>query len=128
LASKVVLDASAILAVLFSETGCDALVPLLDGALASAVNLAEVHAVLVRRGVDADVAWRQLEALGCEFSPMDAEQARVAGELAGRRGAGELSLGDRACLALAIQRKATVYTTIAAWKKLALGIEVEVIR
>jgi PIN domain nuclease of toxin-antitoxin system len=29
---------------------------------------------------------------------------------------------------LAIQRKATVYTTDAAWKKLNLGIEVEVIR
>jgi PIN domain nuclease of toxin-antitoxin system len=39
-----------------------------------------------------------------------------------------LSLGDRACLALAIRRKATVYTTDAAWKNLNLGIEVEVIR
>ena len=39
-----------------------------------------------------------------------------------------LSLGDRACLALAIQRKATVYTTDAAWKNLNLSIEVDVIR
>jgi len=39
-----------------------------------------------------------------------------------------LSLGDRACLALAIQRKAAVYTTDAAWKNLDLGIEVQVIR
>ena len=39
-----------------------------------------------------------------------------------------LSLGDRACLALAIQRKAAVYTTDAAWKNLNLGIEINVIR
>ena len=39
-----------------------------------------------------------------------------------------LSLGDRACLALAIQRKATALTTDRAWKNLNLGIEIEVIR
>jgi PIN domain nuclease of toxin-antitoxin system len=37
-------------------------------------------------------------------------------------------LGDRACLALAIERKAAVYTTDRAWKNLDLGIEIEVIR
>jgi ribonuclease VapC len=39
-----------------------------------------------------------------------------------------LSLGDRACLALAIERKAKVYTTDRNWKNLDLGIAVEVIR
>jgi PIN domain nuclease of toxin-antitoxin system len=39
-----------------------------------------------------------------------------------------LSLGDRACLALAIERKVTVYTTDRVWKSLNLGIEIEVIR
>ena len=39
-----------------------------------------------------------------------------------------LSLGDRACLALAIERKAKVYTADRCWKNLSLGIEVEVIR
>jgi PIN domain nuclease of toxin-antitoxin system len=34
----------------------------------------------------------------------------------------------RASLALAIQRKGAVYTTNPAWKNLALGIEVNVIR
>jgi len=33
-----------------------------------------------------------------------------------------------AWLTVALQRKATVYTTDAAWKNLDLGIEVEVIR
>jgi len=67
-------------------------------------------------------------AFGCEMSFFDDLQARLAGELIARTRPYGLSLGDRACLALAIQRKAAVYTTAAAWKNLALGIEVEVIR
>jgi PIN domain nuclease of toxin-antitoxin system len=65
---------------------------------------------------------------GFEISFFDDLQARLAGELVTQTRPYGLSLGDRACLALAIQRKATVYTTDAAWKKLNLGIEVEVIR
>ena len=66
--------------------------------------------------------------LRCESVPFDEVQARLAGELVAQTRPYGLSLGDRACLALAIQRKATVYTTDAAWKKLNLPIEVEVIR
>lgn len=128
MASLVVLDAPVILAVLFNELGSDAVVPLLEGALVSAVNLAEVHTVLVRRGVEAGVAWRQLLGLGCEVCPMDEEQARIAGDLAGRSRTKELSLGDRACLALAMRRKATAYTTNAEWKTLELDIEIAPIR
>jgi PIN domain nuclease of toxin-antitoxin system len=125
LGSAAVLDSSAILAVLFSEPGSDVVVPLLDGAMVSAVSLAEVHGSLLRHGAKADFAWNRIGELGCEVCPFDEEQARVAGELLIRA---ELSAGDRACLALAIDRKATVYTTDRRWKNLELGIEVEVIR
>jgi len=67
-------------------------------------------------------------AFGCEFSFFDDVQARIAGGLVKFTRPYGLSLGDRACLALAIQRKAAVYTTDAAWKNLDLGIEVQVIR
>ena len=123
--SAAVLDSSAILAILFNEPGSEVVAPLLQGGMVSAVNLAEVHGSLLRRGVKADFAWTRIAALGCEVCPFDEEQARVAGELAVRTG---LSAGDRACLALAIERKATVYTTDPSWKNLGLGIEVEVIR
>jgi ribonuclease VapC len=125
LGSAAVLDSSAILAVLFDEPGSDAVVPLLGGALVSAVNLAEVHGSLLRRGAKADFAWNRVVELGCEVCPFDEQQARIAGELPGRI---ELSAGDRACLALAIERDATVYTTDRRWKNLELGIEVKVIR
>jgi PIN domain nuclease of toxin-antitoxin system len=128
LASAAVLDASAILAVVFSEPGSDAVLPLLQGGLLSTVNLAEVHTRLLLRGASADFAWRRVLDLGFEVCFFDDRQARLAAELIGQTRPYGLSLGDRACLALAIERKAAAYTTDAAWKKLNLGISVEVIR
>src|ERR1700678_1187093 len=71
LGSAAVLDSSAILAVLFDEPGSDAVVPLLGGALVSAVNLAEVHGSLLRRRAKADFAWNRVVELGCEVCPFD---------------------------------------------------------
>jgi ribonuclease VapC len=39
-----------------------------------------------------------------------------------------LSLGDRACLALALALGAPVYTSDKSWKKLNLGLRIQVIR
>ncbi len=39
-----------------------------------------------------------------------------------------LSLGDRACLALAITKKLTVLTADKAWEKLNVGAKIKVIR
>ena len=119
-----VLDATAMVAILFGEPGNELVLPLLQNAVVSAVNLAEVHMHLLRRGVKADLAWKGLQDLGVEVFPFDAEQARLAGEIEEPA----LPLGDRACLALAILRKAKVYTTDQAWKDLDLGIEVVVVR
>jgi PIN domain nuclease of toxin-antitoxin system len=122
------LDSSAILAVVFNEPGDDVVLPLLKGGLLSTVNATEVHTRLVLRGIDAEFAWHRVMAFGCEISFFDDVQARLAGELAPQTRPYGLSLGDRACLGLAIQRKATVYTTDAAWKNLRLGIKIQVIR
>jgi len=128
LASGVVLDASAILAVLFNEPGSDAVAPLIDRAAVSAVNLAEAHAQLLHRGVKAEDAWRGLRELGCEVCPFDEPMARLAGELAHPLRDPPLSFGGRACLALALSRRAVVYTTEASWERLGVGVEVKVIR
>ena len=128
MAKFAVFDSSAILAVIFNEPGGDAAVPEMKGALLSTVNLAETHTKLLRHGVNANFAWDRLLSLGCRTCFFDEEQARLAAELIGQTQPYVLSLGDRACLALAIHRKAAVYTTDAAWKNLRLGIEVNVIR
>jgi ribonuclease VapC len=123
-----VLDSSAILAVIFNEPGSEKIAPLLQGAWLSAVNLAEVHTRLLLRGAPADFAWSRILSLGFSVSAFDEDQARIAAEMVVKTRPLGLSLGDRACLALAIQRQATVYTTDRAWTALDLGIQVQVIR
>ena len=110
------------------ETGADAVAACLSRAVISTVNQAEVQTKLVSAGLDESLAWWHIAEAQCPSVSFDEDQARIAGGLVKTTRPYHLSLGDRACLALAIQRKATVYTTDAAWKNLGLGIEVEVIR
>lgn len=127
--SKCVLDASAILALLANEPGSQALTDeVLAGSAASTVNLAEVQAVLVRRGVPPAEAWKRAIVPVDEIVPFSPDQARVAGNLAVETRPLGLSLGDRACLALAIERKVGIYTADQSWKKLEIGVRVSVIR
>jgi ribonuclease VapC len=126
--SPVVLDASALMAVLRGETGGDRVTDCLDRAVISSVNLAEVQTKLVDAGMGEHDAWQHIAEIGCISAPFNNEHARLAGSLVRVTRPFGLSLGDRACLALAIDRKATVYTTDRIWKKLSLGIEIEAIR
>jgi ribonuclease VapC len=127
--NKVVLDASAILAVLNNEVGSSRITPdLLSRATASAVNLAEVQTILVREGGDPDECWALATDPIPEVEPFTAEQARIAGELVQKTRALGLSLGDRACLALALSLGAPVYTTDRLWKKLKLDVPVFLLR
>lgn len=127
--SRVVLDASALLALLNREPGADKLTPqLLSTAASSTVNLAEVQAKLVARGVDPDDAWQATLAPIREAVDFTSNHARLAGTLVTQTRPLGLSLGDRACLALALSLKAPVYTTDKSWKNLKLGIRIHVIR
>jgi PIN domain nuclease of toxin-antitoxin system len=123
-----VLDSSALLAVLLGERGSDLIIQILEGSLLSTVNLAEVHTRMVSLGASASHAWSRILNFQCEICPLTESHARIAAELVTKTRPFGLSLGDRACLALAIERSAIVYTTDRAWKNLDLGIEVEVIR
>ena len=122
-----VFDTSAILAVIFDESGGNIVLPLLRDGLVSSVNMAEAHTILLLRGSGPGFAWSRLLAFGFEICPFSEKQARTAAELVGITRRYGLSLGDRACLALALERKATVYTTDTAWKNLSLGVDIEVI-
>lgn len=124
----IVLDASAILAILKREPGADRVKEVLDRAAICAVNVAEVQSKLVDGGLSRQAAEARIRFLGCSILPFGEEQAFEAGSLIAQTRSFGLSLGDRACLALAIDRKATVYTTDKIWKSLNLGIKIEVIR
>jgi len=127
--SSIVLDASALLAVLNREPGAENLPPeLLAQATISTVNLAEAHTKLVREGIDPDEAWEDVMGPIQDCAPFTAEQAKIAGSLVARTRSIGLSLGDRACLALGLTLKAPVYTTDRDWKSLKLGVRIHVIR
>jgi ribonuclease VapC len=127
--SRVVLDASAMLAALNHEPGSEKLTPaMLSNAAGSTVNLAEVHTKLVSRGGDPDEAWEDALSVIHEPVPFTEEHARIAGALVAQTRALGLSLGDRACLALGLALKAPVYTTDKQWNILKLGVRIHVIR
>jgi PIN domain nuclease of toxin-antitoxin system len=126
--SRVVLDASALLALLGGERGADVVAGALPGAVISAVNLSEVVAKLTERGMPDREVRRALDGLGLDVQAFDREQAYLAGQLrTGTRSTG-LSLGDRACLALGQRLKTVVLTADRQWEAVRAGVDVQVIR
>ena len=127
--SKVVLDASAILAIIHQEPGHEKLTPeVLSEAVACTVNLAEVQAKLVSRGWPPNEAWEDATSPVQEVVAFTAEHAQRAGTLAllGKRLG--LSLGDRACLAVAAALQCPVYTTDRAWRELKTPVRIHILR
>lgn len=127
--NKPVLDSSAILAVVNAEPGHEKLTDeVLTHAVASTVNLAEVQAKLLSRGWPSDLAWQDANGPINEAIRFEPEHARIAGDLVSATKHLGLSLGDRACLALALALNAPVYTTDKSWRNLKLKIPVHVVR
>lgn len=125
---KSVLDASALLALLWSEPGSERVAEVMDDAAVSAVNWAEIVSKLQDRGIDLDAARPMLDELPVSILPFDSEQAFAAGALRRTSKHLGLSIGDRACLALAAQLKVPAYTADRAWAKLDCGVEIVVMR
>jgi PIN domain nuclease of toxin-antitoxin system len=125
-----VLDASALLALLYREPGHDRVADLLDGAVISSVNWSETLAKLAQRGLVDRAAVEALLALGVEVVPFGRTDAERAARLwpAGR--ACGLSLGDRACLAVAQARSEGIAVTAdKVWADLDIpDVTVELIR
>jgi ribonuclease VapC len=126
--SEVVLDASALMAVLREEPGGAAVEAVLDSAAISAVNLSEVQAKLVERGTPADLAWEWLVDLELDVVSFDTAQAKVAADLRSLTRVRGLSFADCACLAVARTLVLPAMTADRAWADLALDIEVRPIR
>jgi len=94
--TPVVLDASAVLALLTEEPGADEVEALLDGSAMSTVNVSEVLQRSMQHGVETEGLEDDLQGLGVELHPFDVAQARATAELWELASNGGLSLGDRA--------------------------------
>lgn len=128
---SIVLDASAVLAFLGGEPGAERVeASLTGGAVISAVNLAEVVSKLSDRGMPSVEVRQTVAELGIEVESFTEDHALVVGELRAVTAASGLSLGDRACLALALQRGESVLTSDRAWGELhtVSGLRVELVR
>ena len=126
--SDYVLDASALLALLNAEDGAELVGDLLPDAVVSAVNLAEVVARLTEIGMPQGEIREALALLGLQVVPFDEAQGYLAGLFYPQGKRIGLSLGDRACLALAQAMEATAVTADQAWGGLDIGVEIQLIR
>jgi PIN domain nuclease of toxin-antitoxin system len=124
----VVLDASAVLALLRDERGAERVAELLPTAAIGAVNLAEVLIVLERYGVAAAEARRAVNALALDVLPADAATAHAAAGIAAANPRRGLSLGDCFCLATAHLMGRSAVTADRTWAALKTGAKVVVVR
>jgi ribonuclease VapC len=123
-----VVDASAILALMQREPGADIVADAISRGVASAVNLAEVAAKLAERGHSDAQARDRVERLRLDVAEFTVEDAFLAGLLRPLTREAGLSLGDRACLALAQRLGKPAVTADRRWAALNLGIKIELIR
>lgn len=127
----IVLDSSALLALLNEEPGAEAVAAVLDRAAVSSANLAEIAAKLAEKGLNgAEV--REVLAIVLDVRSLTTDQAFAAGALRVPTRHLGLSLGDRACLALAMELKTAAMTCDRPWADIdpaALGgARVELVR
>jgi len=126
--AKAVLDSSALLAVLNNETGSHVVTAILDDALISTVNYAEVVSKLVELGATLDRARAILRAIDIGVVEFDRPMAERVGELRAPTRRLGLSLGDRACIALAERMKSPALTADQRWAQADCGAEIQLIR
>jgi PIN domain nuclease of toxin-antitoxin system len=126
--AKTVLDASALLAFINREPGAERVTAVLGEAAISSVNFSEVVTKLALRNRSPQHILYELTEFELEVVDFNRALAEDAGLLAiATRGQG-LSLGDRACLALARRENAVALTADNAWRQVQVGIEIQFIR
>lgn len=126
--TEIILDASAVIAFLRREKGAEIVALALPGARMSAVNVSEVAAWLSDAGAGEKEIRLTMDNLDIDYMPFDAETALQAGVMRKATRSHGLSLGDRACLALARKLALPVLTADRAWSELKIGVDVQLIR
>ena len=115
--SDVVLDASAVLAMLRDEPGGDDVAAYIGRAAISTVNLQEVAKEVLREGASLDATRKALDELGLDVHPHDREAAYASASLYAQTKQYGRGLGDRTCMALALALGVPVLTTDREWRR-----------
>lgn len=127
-----VLDASAVLALLLQECGSDKIKSLLQthaqSVMINTVNYSEVIARLIQRGLPAIEAKQSVDSLAISVVDLHEEIAYRAACLVVKTRKYGLSLADRICLATGQILKGKIITADQVWKKAFPKLDIEVIR
>jgi len=128
--SEIILDASALLAMIRREPGGDKVGRSIVGARMSAVNYAEVVSHFVQNEMPPHQVNAMLIPLPVDIVEVDRDLAELAGGLRSKTMEAGLSLGDRFCLALALRDSVPAWTADRQWRSIAdkVGVNVVLIR
>jgi ribonuclease VapC len=117
-----VLDSSAFLAMLNGESGSEKVEAALPLAVIGAVNISEIVAKLRDNGLSKAEVDETLALFTLDVRPLTQEQAARAGHMRDATRPMGLSLGDRACLALAVELDAIALTADREWQNVDPGV------
>lgn len=126
--ARLVVDASAVIALLVGEPFTRFDPERIARASISAVNLTEVLTRLHEIGMPEAEAAEAAARLNLQLVSFDESQAHTAARLRRSTRQAGLSLGDRACLALGQSLGCSVVTADRVWARLRIGIEIILIR
>jgi ribonuclease VapC len=126
--TEVVLDASALLALVQGEPGAENVRPLLPQAVISAVNFCETVQRLRRGGMPVESVTMMLTPLVPEPVAFDRETAYIAASIHEKTRGQGISFGDCACLALAMMRGVPAVTAERKWDQCDVGVQIIRIR
>lgn len=124
----IVLDSSAVLAIALKKPGAARVLAALPQGLMSAANLAEMLTVAERKGADGEGTFIDVTALGLQIVAVETRHARIAAQLWRAHPNLNLSLGDRLCIALALDIDADILTSDREMTKVGMGARVELFR
>jgi ribonuclease VapC len=126
--NNVVVDASAILAAIKDEPGGRQAALDTRGGRISALNYCEIASYLAERGSSQEDIERLFAPFELTVEPFDRVRAMSAGLLAAIAKRRNISLADRACIALAVELGLPAMTGDRAWADLDVGLEIRLIR
>jgi len=129
--NKVIFDASALLTLINDEQGANKLEPLIGSIVMSSVNVSEVAGKVYDAlgDINEEQCKSYIEPFIHSIIEFDKTQCYIAALLKSQTKHKGLSLGDRACLATAIQLGLPVYTADKVWAELELpNLQINLIR
>ena len=122
--SKIVFDSSALIALFAKENGYELIKKHMKDAIISSVNIAEVYKYCIEtQKLTEDESKNLIKLSGIKIIEFNNEQALMTAKLVNKTKQYGLSLGDRACIALALLGKSSIITCDKVWQKVDIDIE-----